>query len=247
MPFPNTLMPMVTKLQMWTRLDDADRDAVLALPHRIRALRAHEFIVRDGDEPRHSCLILSGYAIRHKLTGSGGRQIMSIHMKGDIVDLQNSLLRSAEHNVQTLNDVEAAFIPIAAIEEIAVGRPNLGKAMWNETLVDGAIFREWTLNIGRRDARTRMGHMLCEFALRLETVGLGEQCQYELPMTQEQLADALGLTSVHVNRTLKTLAAEGLIERTNRSVRIPDWKKLAEIADFDSRYLHLDQRLPATP
>ena len=247
MPFPNTLMPMVTKLQMWTRLDDADRDAVLALPHRIRALRAHEFIVRDGDEPRHSCLILSGYAIRHKLTGSGGRQIMSIHMKGDIVDLQNSLLRSADHNVQTLNDVEAAFIPIAAIEEIAVGRPNLGKAMWNETLVDGAIFREWTLNIGRRDARTRMGHMLCEFALRLETVGLGEQCQYELPMTQEQLADALGLTSVHVNRTLKTLAAEGLIERTNRSVRIPDWKKLAEIADFDSRYLHLDQRLPATP
>ena len=247
MPFPNTLMPMVTKLQMWTRLDDADRDAVLALPHRIRALRAHEFIVRDGDEPRHSCLILSGYAIRHKLTGSGGRQIMSIHMKGDIVDLQNSLLRSADHNVQTLNEVEAAFIPIAAIEEIAVGRPNLGKAMWNETLVDGAIFREWTLNIGRRDARTRMGHMLCEFALRLETVGLGEQCQYELPMTQEQLADALGLTSVHVNRTLKTLAAEGLIERTNRSVRIPDWKKLAEIADFDSRYLHLDQRLPATP
>ena len=247
MPFPNTLMPMVTKLQMWTRLDDADRDAVLALPHRIRALRAHEFIVRDGDEPRHSCLILSGYAIRHKLTGSGGRQIMSIHMKGDIVDLQNSLLRSADHNVQTLNDVEAAFIPIAAIEELAIERPNLGKAMWNETLVDGAIFREWTLNIGRRDARTRMGHMLCEFALRLETVGLGEQCQYELPMTQEQLADALGLTSVHVNRTLKALAADGLIERTNRSVRIPDWKKLAEIADFDSRYLHLDQRLPATP
>ena len=245
MPFPNTLMPMVTKLQMWTRLDDADRDAVLALPHRIRALRAHEFIVRDGDEPRHSCLILSGYAIRHKLTGSGGRQIFSIHMRGDLADLQNSLLRSADHNVQTLNDVEAAFIPIAAIEEIAVGRPNLGKAMWNETLVDGAIFREWTLNIGRRDARTRMGHMLCEFALRLETVGLGEQCQYELPMTQEQLADALGLTSVHVNRTLKALAAEGLIERTNRSVRIPDWKKLAEIADFDSRYLHLDQRLPA--
>ena len=247
MPFPNTLMPMVTKLQMWTRLDDADRDAVLALPHRIRALRAHEFIVRDGDEPRHSCLILSGYAIRHKLTGSGGRQIMSIHMKGDIVDLQNSLLRSADHNVQTLNEVEAAFIPIAAIEELAIERPNLGKAMWNETLVDGAIFREWTLNIGRRDARTRMGHMLCEFALRLETVGLGEQCRYELPMTQEQLADALGLTSVHVNRTLKALAADGLIERTNRSVRIPDWKKLAEIADFDSRYLHLDQRLPATP
>ena len=247
MPFPNTLMPMVTKLQMWTWLDDADRDAVLALPHRIRALRAHEFIVRDGDEPRHSCLILSGFAIRHKLTGSGGRQIMSIHMKGDIVDLQNSLLRSADHNVQTLNDVEAAFIPIAAIEEIAVGRPTVGKAMWNETLVDGAIFREWTLNVGRRDARTRTAHLLCEFALRLEVVGLGEQCQYELPMTQEQLADALGLTSVHVNRTLKALAADGLIERTNRSVRIPDWKKLAEIADFDSRYLHLDQRLPATP
>jgi len=245
MPFSTILMPMVTKLQLWTRLEDEDRDAVLALPHKLRSLRAHEYIVRDGDEPRHSCLILGGFAIRHKLTGSGGRQIMSIHMKGDVVDLQNSLLRSADHNVQTLTNVEAAFIPIDVIEKLAADRPTVGKAMWNETLVDGAIFREWTLNVGRRDARTRTAHLLCEFALRLEVVGLGERCHYELPMTQEQLADALGLTSVHVNRTLKSLAADGLIERTNRSVRIPDWKKLAEIADFDSRYLHLDQRLPA--
>jgi CRP-like cAMP-binding protein len=132
------------------------------------------------------------------------------------------------------------LIPVEAVQEIAFKRPNVGKAMWYETLVDASIFREWTLNVGRRDALTRTAHLLCEFAVRLETAGLGEQCAYELPMTQEQLADALGLTSVHVNRTLQALAAQGLIERTKRSVKIGDWKRLAAVGDFDSNYLHLE-------
>jgi CRP-like cAMP-binding protein len=110
-------------------------------------------------------------------------------------------------------------------------------------LVDASIFREWTLNVGRRDARTRTAHLLCEFAMRLEVAGLGEQFDYELPMTQDQLADALGLTPVHVNRTLKALEAEGLIERTRRSVRIVNWKALANVGDFDPNYLHLETEL----
>ena len=112
--------------------------------------------------------------------------------------------------------------------------------MWYETLVDGSIFREWTLNIGRRDARTRVAHLLCEFAVRMEAAGLGEHSHYELPMTQEQLADATGLTSVHVNRTLKGLGADGLIERTQRAITIDSWQNLARAGDFDPGYLHLD-------
>jgi CRP-like cAMP-binding protein len=119
--------------------------------------------------------------------------------------------------------------------------------MWYETRVDASIFREWTLNVGRRDARTRAAHMLCEFALRLEIAGLGERCNYELPMTQEQLADALGLTPVHTNRTLMSLGEDRLISRTQRSVRINDWPELMAVGDFDPAYLHLggDQRAAA--
>jgi CRP-like cAMP-binding protein len=121
-------------------------------------------------------------------------------------------------------------------------RPAVAHAMWIDTLVDASIFREWIANIGRRDARTRVAHLLCEFAVRLRVAGLGGDAYYELPMTQEQLADATGLTSVHVNRTLKGLEREGLIERANpRAIWIGDWRRLAEAGDFDTNYLHLRQ------
>ncbi len=235
------LAPMVEKLQLWVPLSPADQRAILSLPHTIRTLRMNEFLVREDDKPQYTCLLLSGFAYRHKTAGNGGRQIFSIHMKGDIADLHNSILRSADHNVQALTDLEVAMIPVAAIRELAASHPNVAQAMWYETLVDGAIFREWTLNVGRRDGRTRMAHMLCEFALRLEVAGLGDKTSYELPMTQEQLADALALTNVHVNRTLKALANEGLITRSRRAVTIIDFQHLATVGDFDQKYLHLDR------
>jgi CRP-like cAMP-binding protein len=241
------LAPMVRKLELWRPLGDEDQAALLALPYRVIKLRPQEYIVREGDKPQSSCLMLSGFSFRHKVAGNGGRQIFSIHMKGDLADLQNSLLGVADHNLQALTHVEAALIPVEAIQEIAFTRPLIGRAMWYETLVDASIFREWTLNVGRRDARTRAAHMLCEFALRLEVAGLGERCNYELPMTQEQLADALGLTPVHTNRTLMSLGEDCLISRTQRSVRINDWAKLMAVGDFDPAYLHLggEQRAAA--
>ena len=178
------LAPMVRKLSMWWPLSEDDQMALLALPYRTISLRPHEYIVREGDKPSASCLMVSGFSFRHKVAGNGGRQIFSIHMKGDLADLQNSLLGTADHNLQALTHVEAAMIPVEAIQDIAFTRPAVGRAMWYETLVDGSIFREWTLNVGRRDARTRAAHMLCEFGVRLESVGLGERCDYELPMTQ---------------------------------------------------------------
>lgn len=242
----SVLAPMVSKLQLWRPLDDADREALLALPFRVIDLRPQEYMVREGDKPQNSCLMLAGFSFRHKIAGNGGRQIFSIQMKGDLADLQNSLLGTADHNLQALSHVKAALIPVEAIQEIAFDRPAIGRAMWYETLIDASIFREWTLNVGRRDSRTRTAHLLCEFALRLEIAGLGERCKYELPMTQEQLADALGLTSVHTNRTLKNLGEDGLISRTQRSVRIDDWASLMKAGDFDPAYLHLNGAAPAS-
>jgi CRP-like cAMP-binding protein len=136
-----------------------------------------------------------------------------------------------------------ATIPRKEITRIAFERPNVGRAMWFDTLVDGSIFREWVANVGRRDAPTRLAHLLCEFAFRMKAAGLGEHEGYELPMSQEELADATGLTSVHVNRTLKTLESHGLIERpTPRSIHIGDWRKLAAAGDFSPAYLHLQER-----
>lgn len=245
-PGPSTLKPMLRKLEYWHKLDDQDRAAVLALPHTVRTLEHNHYIVRELDRATHSCVLLSGYAIRHKIVAGGARQICSVHMRGDLVDLQNSFLGIADHSVQMLTAGKIAMVPREAIERIAFERPAVGKAMWTDTLVDGSIFREWIANVGRRDARTRVAHILCEFSLRLKVGGLGEQSGYEMPMTQEQLGDATGLTSVHINRTLKGLEADGLIERaTPRSIVVGDWRKLAEVGDFNSAYLHLNQAEPA--
>lgn len=243
---PHPLSPLVRKLSLYTPLSPEDEAAVLALPNSTRKLEHGQYVVREGDVPTHSCLVVSGFAIRHKLAGDGGRQIVNVHMSGDMVDLQNSLLAVADHNVQALTTMIACFIPREAMVELAFSRPAVGKALWLETLVEGSISREWILNVGRRDALTRVAHLLCEFAYRLDAVGIGPECNYELPMTQEQLADAAGLTSVHVNRTLKALDAAGLTRRTKRSVVITDLPKLAELGDFRSTYLHLPQHaLPA--
>lgn len=237
---------MVRKLSYWGHLDGADQEALLNLPHRIKRIERLGYIVRERDETTHSCLMLSGFAIRHKIVGDGGRQIVAVHMKGDLVDLQNSFLTVADHSVQVLAESEVALIARDAIRELAFSRPAVGLAMWRDTLVDASVFREWIANVGRRDARTRIAHLLCEFSLRLKVAGLGGGSDYELPMTQEQIADTVALTSVHVNRTLKSLEADGFIARRNsRSVTIGDWSKLAEVGDFDSNYLHLAPGEPA--
>jgi CRP-like cAMP-binding protein len=238
------LAPMLRKLEYWGSFSDAEKAALLALPHTIRTIEPHKYVVREHDRAAHCCLLRSGFLFRHKTVGDGSRQILSIHMAGDIVDLQNSLLEISDHSVQALTTAEVAYIPRDAIPELAFRHPSVGRALWYDTLVDGSIFREWVTNIGRRDARARIAHLLCEFAVRLDAAGLGKLTNYELPMTQEQLADCTGLTPVHVNRTLRTLAEEGLIIRSNRSVTIGDWKRLTEAGDFETTYLHLeDSRL----
>lgn len=237
---PSTLEPLVEKLAYRSGLDDEDRAAILSLPFKIKMMERVQFIVRERELAKFSCVMLSGFSVRSKILGDGSRQIVAIHMKGEAVDLQNSILEVADHSVQMLTAGSIAMISRENVVRLALERPKVAMAMWKDTLVDASIFREWIANVGRRDARTRLAHLLCEFSLRLNLAGLGEETQYELPMTQEQLADTTGLTPVHVNRTLKALDKEGLIERTSpRSIRIGDWRKLAQVGDFDSNYLHL--------
>jgi len=242
----STLQPLIEKLAYRVKLSAEDRAAILALPFTLRTVERGQFIVRERELAKYSCVMLAGYSIRSKMTARGDRQIVAIHMKGEVVDLQNSLLEVADHSVQMLTAGNVAQIPREEVIQLTLDRPTIARAMWIDTLVDASIFREWITNVGRRDARTRVAHILCEFAVRLRIAGLGQETHYDLPMTQEQLADATGLTSVHINRTMKALEAEGLIERPNpRSIWIGDWRKLAEVGDFDTNYLHLRENEPA--
>ncbi len=235
-----TFEKMVRRLERRSPLEHSDREALLGLPYNLKKLPANGHIVRDGDLPDYCTLLLSGFAYRYKLTGEGGRQIISLHCAGEFLDLQNSFLGTADHSVQMLTEGELAFIPPGILQELALTRPAIGRALWIDTLIDASIFREWVVNVGRRDSRARVAHLLCEFSLRLEAAGLARNHQYELPMTQEQLADAVGLTSVHVNRVLKQLGDDGLIRRDRRSIMILDWNRMREAGDFNERYLHHD-------
>lgn len=240
----STLSGMLRTFEMRVPLAEPDRRALLDLPFQTRWIDAGRYISREGDRPPTVTLILSGLAIRHKVTVEGLRQIFSVHIPGDFVDLEGALLNVADHNVQTLTRCEVATVPREAIVNLVDNHCHLARAMWVGTLIDGAIFREWIVNVGRRSARAAMCHLLCEFGRRLEAAGLAEEGGYELPMSQEQLADALGITPVHVNRTLRELDREGLIRREKRFIHIPDWEKLRRMGGFNELYLHLDQVAP---
>lgn len=196
------------------------------------------YIVREGQRTSECSLVLRGFAFRQKLLRNGSRQIISIHIPTEFVDLQNGLLGIADHNVQSLEQCEVIAIPRQALMDLAAERPAIRMAMWIDTLVDSSIFREWVVNVGRRDSRARIAHLLCELAFRLEKIGAGDSGRFDFPLTQEQLADATGLTAVHTNRTLQGLRKDGLIQLSSKSLTVLDWEKLGEVADFDELYLH---------
>jgi CRP-like cAMP-binding protein len=238
----SALAPVARALAARGSLRAADRDAILDLPHSVRTLSAGAYVVREGEKPGRCWALLQGFAYRHKIVLNGARQIVGIHLPGELLDLHNSMLEVADENVQALTSATVASIPVDALKALMESRPAVATAILAETLVDASIFREWMANIGRRDSRARMAHLLCELALRQQAAGIGEPLSYELPMTQEQLADTLGLTPVHVNRTLKALEAESLIRRDRRQLTIEDWSGLVRLGDFSPAYLCLDKK-----
>jgi CRP-like cAMP-binding protein len=219
-------------------LSPDDRNAIAGLPFTRKTFAKDSYIVREGQRTNECALLLSGFAYRQKLLRNGARQIISFQIPTEFVDLQNGLLGVADNNVQSLERSEVAIIPRAALLDIQTDRAAVRLAMWTDTLVDASLFREWVVNVGRRDSRARIAHLLCELALRLENIGAGSNGHFDFPITQEQLADATGLTAVHTNRTLQALRREGLIQLNSRSLTVLDWERLKEVADFDELYLH---------
>ena len=175
----------------------------------------------------------------------GKRQIVSFNLPGDIPDLQSLHLRALDNGISTISPCRVGFIRHEALRDICDRYPRIASAFWRETLIDGAIFREWLTSIGQREAYSRIAHLLCEMMVRLRSVGLSDGYSCNWPITQGEIGDALGITTVHVNRVLQEMRADGLIELKGDQLNIPDWEKLKEAGDFDPTYLHLESHQAA--
>jgi CRP-like cAMP-binding protein len=208
----------------------------------VQEIGAHRVIVRAGVTLSHSTLLLDGFACRYKDLADGQRQIQELHVPGDYVDLHGFLLKSLDHNVGAITAVRIALIPHDALREISEQHPHLARMLWFSTLLDASIQREHILSVGRRSALSRVAHLLCELFLRLEVAGLAEADRYRLPLTQNDIADATGLTPVHVNRMLKRLRDDGIATFRGGEVVLHDWGRLQRAAEFDPSYLHLERR-----
>jgi len=237
------LETFIRKLRASTDLDEGDIAAIQALPVRIKELPANTAIVQEGDRPSQCCLMIKGFAVRSKTTDRGKRQILSVHISGDVPDLQSLHLHVMDHDFKTLSKGTVGFIPHDALRALTRSRPVVAEALWRETLIDAAIFREWIVNVGRRSANERLAHFIMEMRRRLELVGLASNGHFELPMTQQDLADAVGLTPVHVNRVIKALRTGGLLEFRKHVVTLGDAEELMKLGDFDDMYLHQSPEL----
>ncbi|MGU3360274.1 Crp/Fnr family transcriptional regulator [Methylobacterium sp. M6A4_1b] len=236
---------LIRKLETIITVSDAERRAIEGLPVTRRQLGAHQDIVRDGDHPKQCCLLLDGWAFRYKLLDEGKRQILSVHIPGDIPDLQSLHLPVMDHSLSTLTACTLAFIPHEALLELTRTHPGITAALWRDTLVDAAIFREWMTNIGRRSTLGRITHLFCEIYLKLHAVELARDFTCEMALTQGDIADAIGVSNVHVNRVLQELRGQGLLTLQGQRLVIHDWDALTNRAEFDPAYLH--QKKPAVP
>jgi CRP-like cAMP-binding protein len=231
--------PLIRKLASIVVLSDDERAALLGIPATVRNVGADEEIVHEGDHPSECCLIVEGFTCRYTMTEDGKRQIFSFHIPGDIPDLQSLHLEVMDHSLGTLVPSKLAFISHATIRDLVRRCPRIADAFWRDTLIDAAVFREWMVGLGRRDAYERIAHLLCELFVRLKAVGLTSGHAYKLPLTQAELGDALGLSTVHVNRTLQQLRGDGLIQTQGGMVLVQDWERLKQAGQFDETYLHL--------
>ena len=230
---------LVRKLESIFTLTDKERRALESLPMQVVVIKEGQDIVRAGEQPSRSCLLLSGFACVYKLTGNGKRQIVGFSIPGDIPDLQSLHLEVLDNSVSTLTTCRVGFITHEALRDICMRYPRITSAFWRETLIDAAVFREWVTNVGQREAYGRMAHVFCELMVRLKAVGLAEDHSCKLPITQAEFADAIGTSTVHVNRALQEMRANNLIELSGDQLNIPDWETLKRAGDFDPTYLHL--------
>ncbi|WP_164857367.1 Crp/Fnr family transcriptional regulator [Sphingomonas crocodyli] len=230
--------PLLRKLEAVETLSSSEVDCLQRMCVDVREISRRADIVSRGDDADYVHLMLEGWGARYFDLPDGSRQITAFLIPGDFCDIHVTTLAAMDHGIIALTNCRVAFIGKSAIEEVTRSTPALTRAFWRATLVDEAILRQWIVSLGRRDAKQRIAHMLCELHLRLRLVGLTDDGNMHLPLTQEDIADACGLTPVHVNRTVQGLRKQGLVDRGS-DLHILNVQGLRRVAAFDPSYLHL--------
>jgi CRP-like cAMP-binding protein len=241
-PCRGDLEAFLARLTSRSLLTKEEQQAVLDLPCHAAQVRSNADFVHLEQRVDHACLVVAGFVGRFGEERDGKRQIITMHIPGDMCDLHSVVLPLATSALQALSTATIIRVPHHAIRAAAANYPALAEAFWRDCVVDAAILARWVVNLGRRDSKQRIAHLLCEMGVRIAGARTGARdVVFDFPVTQAQLADATGLTAVHVNRTLQALRAHGLIQSSARTViRVPDWDALASAADFDPNYLSVD-------
>ena len=232
----------LNKLRVRDAISDDEEQAIRAMISEVREFPQDRVVVRRHHEIHESLLLLEGWAARTKDLRDGGRQISELAFAGDFVDLHGFTLKRLDHNIATITPCRFAVAPHERVRATLERHPHLARLYWMMTNIDGSIHREWTVSLGRRTALSRMAHLFCEILERLKVVGLADNDSYDFPLTQQEFGECLGLTSVHVNRTLQGLRRQGLIQVENKRATILDLPGLRSLGEFDPDYLYLEKR-----
>jgi CRP-like cAMP-binding protein len=231
----------LNRLLRRSRLTDDEQAAILGLSGRAEKVAAGRDVIVPGESTDQSCLVVKGLMSRFDVLLDGRRQTVALHIPGDMCDLHSVPVPTSGWGLEALTPSTLVFIPHEELRAL-IRDPGLALAFWRDTTVDGSILAKWVANLGRKQAAPRLAHLFCEIGVRMEQAGLGARSEFTLPMTQTQLADVVGLTSVHLNRTLKALAPRG-VTFARKTVKIEDWNALAHMAEFDPAYLLLPPAL----
>jgi len=229
---------LIKRLRKSDDISEEDIQEINALPITVKEYAAERAVVRDGDRATECCLIAEGFCVRSKTIPDGKRQILSIHIAGEIPDLMSLFLHVMDHDLSTVTPCTLGFINHETLRKLHRRRPNVAEIFWRDTLIDAAMFREWIVNVGQRSAPARLAHVVAELRERLKVIGRVEGSDFEMPLTQEQIGEALGITSVHANRVIKQLRQEDVVDVQRGRVTVLNEAKFRQLADFDSRYLH---------
>ena len=230
---------LVEKLSLRDRISPDEIEALQKALEPPKTVPAGSDIVREHTRPLHSTLLISGFSARYSTLEDGARQITEINVAGDFIDLHSLLMKQMDHGVVALTECVIAEAPHSGLIDITERYPHLTRLLWLDTIIDAAIHRQWLVAMGRRSGLGHIAHLVCELYLRLQAVGQTGEMTFDLPLTQATLGDALGLSTVHVSRLISELRGEGVIHWSNGQIDILDWRRLAEIAEFDPTYLRL--------
>ena len=234
--------PMARRLNLFHPLSPGDEIAIENACRQVREVQARRDLIREGDQPSFIYVMLDGWAIRYKMLENGRRQISAFLHPGDLFDLNLYVLREMDHSIGAVSAITVAEISRPTFEALTDHHPRITKALMWHQLAMTALEREWVANVGRRTAYQRISHLLCELFVRLKSIGMTDGISFRFPATQDDLADATGITSVHVNRTLGRMKREGLIRIDGKDVTILRPEALQRAGMFEDNYLHLHEQ-----